>query len=998
MSNPEFKKTILIGLGGAGQQILLNVKRLLMDTYGIMPPSVKLLSFDTDTVQPAMQSALSNRMYGFSEEEFLHLSIPDPKTFIEGSESVQDWYVLPMPVGAITTGAGAVRQNGRLALFYHMAEVLRRIDQIITSLDDMRLPQWMATAAKERGATTDFSLSPKPTEIFICGSLAGGTGSGTFLDIGIMFRNRIPNALINGYFLLHWPFRDKAFAHRIRGNVYAALSELDNVQSIMYGKKDTKEFSPYKVEYAGHTITVDKSPFSLCHLIDGRNERGESINDNNQLCETVGNALFLGMSSMIYGVNSVTDNLLAHINVAPPRHWGGRYARYSSIGVGSIYYPARELHRLISAECAVELCREALAETLEDPGRQQLIEQDITRFVEGLSLKRDLALSRICQPPLVAFEVERGEMSDTDSLQTRLDGEEQNLETQLKGVFESQGKPFLENVLLALRSNISNIEQNPKMDSFYLDSWLRFLRGYLDGLRSQAIIDYNNSDQQVISMKEGAREHLEIAAKARYIPLLGGPRKTKVEEWQDISLRLLNSVAARTRFGFERDFYSTLIDELVLHLPADLPTQGDYKEAMDKVIKHLLEQQLRAKGYLDRLRQKAAQILVGEGRVVVTPDGLLPSDTMKLDYAQFKNENNIATAEDYLRLYKKDQASLVALFTEYAEKRWETIKDKDQADVQKVLEIIGYENGIAEIKKRKKSGLVINEDERKRILEEEKEKYISQQFENIFRVSSALWSYNRGMVNEVRGLLYDRIINIGVPEQASGAAAYEKLVQGMRQKFGYRADHAFSGTGDYNRIWLLNYAAALPVYFLSDLQDIKKTYEEEIIPTYHIDQFLEMNVPDLFPVSDFSNIALRILSMSIVKGIDVIEDIYRPEGKRGHKFICRDKAVMKLLDIDEPKDWDLFRDMYSDVEENNNLRAVLEKCLRARVKSISADQVRTAIKAHIAMLEKKLNARDFSRLVSARLTYREIRYLEAYLAPEQKNGLGGNIDAYIAGK
>src|ERR1035441_4829823 len=114
----------------------------------------------------------------------------------------------------------------------------------------------------------------------------------------------------------------------------------------MYGKGD---FSPYEVEYAGRSVKVNKCPYDLCHLIDGRNERGETINEVDQLCETVGNALFLGMSSMAYRINSVTDNLLQHINVGSPKLWNGRYARYSSIGVGSIYYPARELHRCVSA-------------------------------------------------------------------------------------------------------------------------------------------------------------------------------------------------------------------------------------------------------------------------------------------------------------------------------------------------------------------------------------------------------------------------------------------------------------------------------------------------------------------------------------------------------------------------------------------------------------------------------------------------------------------------
>ena len=39
-ANPEFRKIILIGLGGAGQQIVLRTKRFFLDTYGVLPPSL----------------------------------------------------------------------------------------------------------------------------------------------------------------------------------------------------------------------------------------------------------------------------------------------------------------------------------------------------------------------------------------------------------------------------------------------------------------------------------------------------------------------------------------------------------------------------------------------------------------------------------------------------------------------------------------------------------------------------------------------------------------------------------------------------------------------------------------------------------------------------------------------------------------------------------------------------------------------------------------------
>ena len=273
-ANPEFRKIILIGLGGAGQQIVLRTKRFFLDTYGALPPSVKLFCLDTDNESMRLRSAVHDGIYTLEPSEFLHLQVINPREFIDAGGVVSKWFVKPAPVGSITNGAGAVRENGRLAFFYHIKEINRRLDKMLTSLNDPQLFTHMTTAKDLIGANTNFRLSNKEAEIFVCGSVAGGTGSGTFIDMGILLRSLRQNATIHGFFLMPWPYRNKAFAHRVMPNGYAALAELDNMQSIMYGQKD---FIPYEMTYGDRHVKVEQAPYDLFHLIDGRNEHGENI-------------------------------------------------------------------------------------------------------------------------------------------------------------------------------------------------------------------------------------------------------------------------------------------------------------------------------------------------------------------------------------------------------------------------------------------------------------------------------------------------------------------------------------------------------------------------------------------------------------------------------------------------------------------------------------------------------------------------------------------------
>ena len=103
---PRLKRTILIGLGGAGKLILTHLKRLFIDEYNVLPPSIKLLSLDTDDNSIFVRSALNETQYSLNDREFLYLKVDQPTDFIKNS-SVNRWFIKPLPASSIAHGAGA---------------------------------------------------------------------------------------------------------------------------------------------------------------------------------------------------------------------------------------------------------------------------------------------------------------------------------------------------------------------------------------------------------------------------------------------------------------------------------------------------------------------------------------------------------------------------------------------------------------------------------------------------------------------------------------------------------------------------------------------------------------------------------------------------------------------------------------------------------------------------------------------------------------------------
>jgi hypothetical protein len=984
-TNPEFRKTILIGLGGAGQLILMHLKRLFLDTYGVVPPSIKLLSLDTDSTQTALASTVSAKEYSLDPEEFLHMRVVNPQEFINASADVRSWYVRPIPVGAITNGAGAVRQNGRLAFYFHMHEIRSRMSAMITALHDAQLPFRMARAQAEMEATTDFTLSQKDPEVYVCGSLAGGTGSGTFIDVGILLRHELPNVLIHGFFLLNWIYRNKAFAHRVRGNVYAALTELDNLESIVYGAPD---FIPYKVRYADSEIEVNAPPYSLINLIDGRNEHGENIDNVEHLCDTVANAIFLSVGSMGYRISSVIDNLLAHINVTNPRIWGGRYARYSSLGVSSIVYPAPELHRMVSLANALDLYRAAVTEVeaeISDTARQQeriqRIKQELDTLIVQLNLSRASIRHNVCPfQSDIAFQPEKFEMADSTLLSNKQQSEEKDLLTRLQETFTRHGQQYINHAVEVFRQKIAELAAEPTLDTTYRQQWLDEAIDHFTAWSNEAARELQAATNQVNQHRGAAGNLLEIVAQSRHIPFIGGPRKSAIDNWTQTVFDLLQALKDEHALQCEQRFYHTVLDFLNNSQPTNIPTQSELANALSETGKVLRGMAANEIDSLKNLKAKPTQIIIGHGDVVVVPEelwqelrlpaarqrGILLPASITIDYTTFKRDNNIHTAEDYLRLYREAPRKLAALFRDYCLTKLESLA---KITVEQAMETLGRDWG-------------------------DQEKFIEEKFNHLFRLSSALWSYNRGQMTSFQTTQYDKIINIGVFEQDDGANRYDEIVTNIKAQYHLIADHAFSTTHDPHRIWLLNYAAALPVYFLSDLHVCKERYEREITPTYHIDPYFEMNVPDLFPTNDVDNIALRVLGMAIVPGIDVIHDDYlRLKGSRGHKFTCH-AAPIKQRNYDEPMVWLLFRDMYADVREHPELLQILTSLLKEKVQSMPQSDLRSHIGAYIDSVKQKLATRDFSRLVSARLTYREIKELEKFL---DIRGYRMDIQRYIAG-
>ena len=982
MSNPEFRKTLLIGLGGAGQEILLRTKRLFLDIYGVVPPSVKMISLDTDASVKRLLSASGEKEYTFAPDEFIHLAVPQPADFLRASSEAKIWHEEKAPIGAINAGAGAVRQTGRLAFFYHFNEIRNRIKRCFDSFGLGGL----FTAMESAG----FRLAERDPEIYVCGSIAGGTGSGTFIDMGIVLRHLQGNSLIHGFFLSFWPYRGKPFAHRTQGNAYAALTELDNMQSIMYGD-DT--FQPYKVQYAADCeITVTNAPYDIFHIIDGRDEYGNNKGEVEEICDNLADAIFLSMGSMAYPVHSAVDNLRAAINAGNKSLWENRYPRYSSLGVSCIHYPAKELHRLVAAENAVQLCNAAIASLDSDTPRPVSdVGQSVAAFIRDKNLTREQVRSKLCPDQgRMELALESYDIADPafpEAIKTRFDSERRAMENRSSQHFKTTGEAFIKEGSDALMQKLASIRTDQKLDPFFCFNWRNALLGELQALADQVSQELQQSVVLIDGLQRSVEDCLQLAVKSWYVPLIVGPRKGAVTRWADQASTLLNAIKKKLNLEKEQAFFAQLLPRLEKEVSAAVPGVDQVHLALAKA-KSTLEDTLgRAKNVLVSLKKRQSYILLGGGNWIIVKReddsvGCCAESDLYLGYEEFTKQEDILHAQKYLDQERKGSGHLPDLFLKACADHLDLRYRISKVSVSEAMESLVTHDANSH------------------------ETFKQQQFSRLFQLAGAMWIYDRSQITSDRKQHLESILNLGFHDQVHGHSAYKGDVNAACSALHVLRDPSYSTTGDPSRIWLLNFAAVLPAYFMKDLNEARVNYEKEITPSYHIDNRLEMDVPDLFPSSDIASRALRVLAMAIIPGVGVIKDT---KLVKGHKFSFEHGEIEKI--------WYLFREMYEKIVDSyvpnrdDNLLDILSRLLKEKVSGIPQNMLLGFVQEYYDRVHNKLKRRDFTKLYSARMTYRELRELELFLddklvrgsgsslsTPIKRKGYGMDIDRYIEGR
>ncbi|MBV5272190.1 MAG: hypothetical protein JZU52_00655 [Lamprocystis purpurea] len=258
--------TFFLGVGGVGSRI---IDRIAARAAGLpnwesqLRPLTAFISIDTnDLDQDALkQVPKGNRINiaAFDKQKVVaHLRRSnDPQT--------EQW--LPStytPREGVKPGAGQIRIESRLGFFFHSPTIRQRLTDLVN--------QALAPGVTWR--------KQGKFNIYLFCTLAGGTGSGSFLSLAYLIDEIIdrtgwqPRVIAN--LLLSTLLTDKVGPElhaNIHANTYAALKELENLTKLDYSQvrqagRTSEPFQYYRNENARETLSVSARPFFVSFVMD----------------------------------------------------------------------------------------------------------------------------------------------------------------------------------------------------------------------------------------------------------------------------------------------------------------------------------------------------------------------------------------------------------------------------------------------------------------------------------------------------------------------------------------------------------------------------------------------------------------------------------------------------------------------------------------------------------------------------------------------------------
>lgn len=355
----RYKRTLYVGLGGAGAKTLTELKkRILSANSQKIPKQIKFLLIDTNATE------LSN-YNNFDASEKICIAVREPYERFRADRDKHTHEFIPVinthSLLALERGAGQVRSNG------HFAVIENQYSNKLMRIFHERADELMSIDINRAGLEKD----PK-IEIRVVFSLAGGTGSGTFLPISVLLRSAIKHAELIGYAISPFHYErtvENSAKKTVMANGYAALAELDYMmhfgRTIINQENILFNFGP---DINTQQIEQSNRPFDEVYYIDKRTNLplSDSIeytyNERERMFRNTADIIHLASTNIISGHTGTVDNVRQKINEGQ-FDVEDKFGWVSGVGMAEIFLDPKDSSSSEIREAAIECIKDRTRES-----------------------------------------------------------------------------------------------------------------------------------------------------------------------------------------------------------------------------------------------------------------------------------------------------------------------------------------------------------------------------------------------------------------------------------------------------------------------------------------------------------------------------------------------------------------------------------------------------------------------------------------------------------
>jgi hypothetical protein len=363
-----------VGLGGCGGKIVNELARKMKrnrEEYERYRDLVRFIVFDTDMTELAQcdQVDTAIEISNFNKPRYVEHCF-GKGTEPENTHFTQWWPEYYQP--RVTTGAGAgqIRIESRLSLYY----TLRQVHGHRKALEDAVL-----NSLNVDNKWRNYSKAPI---IHIFTSLAGGTGSGSFVPVAYYLASLMKAPpLVTATVVLPSVFESVVPSNqkdKILANGYSALMELEYFQSIDGSAAgDPLGRLPFNWNPAGKEDTpLTGRPFSSVFFVDKYGALGSSVPDVKKLILHVADSTYKQIftespeqqKSIVERDRSTLDNSEQDLGV---RDRTGYTRRYGAFGLSALTIPDDDILKYCASRWAIEALNCAFVLPEEAEGESQ---------------------------------------------------------------------------------------------------------------------------------------------------------------------------------------------------------------------------------------------------------------------------------------------------------------------------------------------------------------------------------------------------------------------------------------------------------------------------------------------------------------------------------------------------------------------------------------------------------------------------------------------------